>query len=365
MIYLDNAATTPLLPSVKEFLCESLEIFGNPSSPHKLGAEAREKLEEARNRLADLLGVRPENIVFNSGATEGNNTVLRGVLGRRGNVVISAIEHKSVSACAKYLSKKGIEIREVRVNSEGLVDLDHLGDLIDGDTLLVSIMHVSNEFGTIQPVGEISKICKEKGVPFHTDAVQALGKVDLNLEEVDYATFSAHKFHAPKGVGFLYVKGELEPLILGGGQERGLRSGTENLHGILAMVKALEEIHSSFEENVRRLEGLRNSFEELVEERLPGVRIVGKKAPRSPSISTLILPQKSGWEVVSRLSEEGVFCSAGSACTSGETVPNEHLMKMGYSFEEATRMTRFSFGLMNREEEIEEAVEKLVKATLS
>jgi len=364
MIYLDNAATTPLLPSVKERLLSVLDIFGNPSSSHRLGREAKERLEEARFKLASLLGIKGESIIFNSGATEGNNTIIKGISkGRKGSVVISAIEHKSVSVCAKHLS--GVEVREARVSSEGVVDVEHLYDLVDEETILVSVMYVSNEFGTVQPIGEVAKVCREKGVPLHTDGVQALGKISIDLQEVDFATFSAHKFHGPKGVGFMYVGRELEPLIVGGGQERGLRSGTENLHGILAMVETASEVCSSLEENRNRLRRLRDLFEGLVEERLPGVKIVGKSVDRSPSISAIILPKKSGWEVVSRLSEEGVMCSAGSACASGEIIPNEHLLKMGYSPEEATRMVRFSFGLMNREEEVEEAVYKLIKVLSS
>ncbi len=364
-VYLDNAATTPLLPEVKDFLCRSLDVFGNPSSPHGAGEEARELLELARENVASLLGVSPSEIVFNSGATEGNNTVLRSVLSRksRGNVVISSIEHKSVSAVARELARSGISVREAIVSKEGMVELEHLESLIDGDTLLVSVMSVSNEFGTVQPVREIAELCREKGVPFHTDAVQAIGKVRLSLEGVGYATFSGHKFHAPKGVGFMYLKEGMfiKPLLLGGGQERGLRSGTENLHSILAMAKALELIYKDFEKNTERLRQLRDSFERLLEEKIPGVRIVGKHARRNPSISAVVFPRRTGWEIVERLSREGVFCSSGSACSSGEVIPNEHLLKMGYSEEEATRMVRFSFGLLNTEEDVFSAVDRILK----
>ena len=364
-IYLDNAATTPLLPEVKNFLCRSLEVFGNPSSPHGAGEEARELLELARENVASLLGVSPSEIIFNSGATEGNNTVLRSVLSRKreGNVVISSIEHKSVSAVARELGRNGIVVREAITNKEGVVELEHLESLIDGDTLLVSVMSVSNEFGTVQPVREIAELCREKGVPFHTDAVQGVGKVKLSLEGVGYATFSGHKFHAPKGVGFMYLREGMfiEPILLGGGQERGLRSGTENLHGILAMAKAMELIYEDFEKNTERLRQLRDSFEKLLEEKVPGVKIIGKHAKRNPSISAVIFPRRTGWELVERLSQEGVFCSSGSACSSGEVIPNEHLLKMGYSEEEATRMVRFSFGLLDNEGEVHEAVERVVR----
>ncbi|WP_457600335.1 cysteine desulfurase family protein [Hydrogenivirga sp.] len=364
-IYLDNAATTPLLPEVRDFLCRSLEVYGNPSSPHLLGEEARELLELARENLASLLNVSPSEIVFNSGATEGNNTVLRSLLsgGRRGNVVVSAIEHKSVSATAAYLGKRGIEVREALVDKSGVVDLDSLSSLIDGNTLLVSVMSVSNEFGTVQPLRDTVELCEDRGVPLHTDAVQAAGKVRLSLDGVSYATFSGHKFHAPKGVGFMLVREDkrLEPLLLGGGQERGFRSGTENLHGILAMARALEVIYDNFEENTQKLRKMRDTFEELLLEEVPDAKVVGKHAPRNPSVSAVIFPRVAGSELVRRLSEEGVFCSAGSACSSGEVVPNEHLLKMGYTPEEASRMVRFSFGLMNTEEDVQEALEKLLR----
>jgi cysteine desulfurase len=356
-IYLDNAATTPLLPEVRDFLCRVLEVFGNPSSLHALGEEARELLEMARENVASLLGVEPECIVFNSCATEGNNTVVFGAVGeRRGNLVISAIEHKSVAVPARHLSRRGVEVREVRVDRNGLVDLDHLRDLLDEDTLLVSVVYVSNEFGTLQPVEEIAGICKERGVPFHTDAVQAVGKVRVNLEGVSFATFSAHKFHGPKGVGFLYTALPLEPLIWGGGQERNLRSGTENLPGILAMTKALEVVMENLQEFTSRLKRLRDRFEEALLEALPDAVVIGREVPRSPAISTVIFPRATGREIVRRLSERGVMCSAGSACSSGEDLPNPHLLAMGYTPEEALRAVRFSFGLLNTEEEVEEAV---------
>ncbi len=308
--------------------------------------------------MASILGVQPENIVFNSCATEGNNTVILGSVGERceGNVVISSIEHKSVSRPAHHLVRRGIEVREVRVSRHGVVDLDHLRELIDERTLLVSVMYVSNEFGTVQPVEEIARICEEKEVPFHTDAVQAVGKVHMNLEGVSFATFSGHKFHAPKGVGFLYMRDPVEPLLYGGGQERGLRSGTENLHGILAMSKALEVICEDLEANIKKLQSLRDRFEDLILEAIPDAEIVGRRSERSPAISTVIFPKFTGWEIVGRLSERGVMCSSGSACSSGEVLPNPHLLAMGYTPEEATRAVRFSFGLLTTEEEVEEAV---------
>ncbi|RLJ71105.1 cysteine desulfurase [Hydrogenivirga caldilitoris] len=364
-IYLDNAATTPLLPEVKDFMCRALELYGNPSSSHRIGEEARELLELARENIASFLNVLPSEIVFNSCATEGNNTVLRNVLylKRRGNIVISSIEHKSVKAVARELEKEGIELREAIVGTDGIVELEALQTLIDEDTLLVSVMSVSNEFGTIQPIHEISKLCMERGVPFHTDAVQALGKVNFSLQGVNYATFSAHKFHAPKGVGFMFVRegSVLKPLLLGGGQEGGLRSGTQNLPGILAMAKALELIYENLDENISKVEKLRDSFESLLLEKIPDVKIVGKYSRRSPSISAVIFPRGNSRDIVNGLSERDLFCSSGSACSSGEVIPNEHLIKMGFSQEEATRMVRFSFGLLNGEEEVSEAVDRILK----
>ncbi len=362
-IYLDNAATTPLLPGVKEIICNALDIWGNPSSPHAIGCEAREHLEETRRNIASILGVGPEEIIFTSCATEGNNTVLRSVIQEKdkGNIVVSSIEHKSVSAYVKYLSSEGFEVRQIRVNKEGVVDLEHLESLIDENTLLVSVMYVSNEFGTVQPIEDIARICSQRGIPFHTDAVQAVAKIKINLKDVTYATFSGHKFHAPKGVGFMVTREDIQPLLMGGGQERGRRSGTENLQGILAMGKALEIIYGDFRENVKKLRFMRDRFERLLLERIPDLKIVGYGVERNPSISAVIFPRLTGWEIVKRLSDLGLMCSSGSACTSGEVIPNAHLMSMGYSPEEAIRMVRFSFGLLNKEEEIDEAVEMILK----
>ncbi|NPA41037.1 MAG: cysteine desulfurase [Aquificae bacterium] len=360
-IYLDNAATTPLLPQVKEFIKDKLDLFGNPSSPHQLGIEAREALEKARNRLADLLGVKAQEVIFTSCATEGNNAILRNVTG--GNVVVSAIEHKSVSEVCKVLRDRGVEIREARVSKEGVIDLENLYKLIDKDTVLVSVMAVSNEFGTVQPIEEIANMCEEKDVPFHTDGVQALGKVPLDLKKVSYGVFSGHKFHAPKGVGFMVVKeyADFEPLLLGGGQERGMRSGTENLLGVLAMAKAGEIVLSKLEENFKRIGRMRDDFEKLLKERISGIKIVGENVERSPYISTILF-NLEGWKLVEKLSSVGVFCSSGSACFSGKEMPNTHLLKMGYSPIEAMGMVRFSFGLTNTEEEVFEAVDKIYKA---
>ncbi|HIQ30911.1 MAG TPA: aminotransferase class V-fold PLP-dependent enzyme, partial [Aquifex aeolicus] len=227
MIYLDNAATTPLLPQVKEVLKEALEVFGNPSSIHEVGVEASERLKRAREEIASVLGVNPSEVIFNSGATEGNNTVFMDLLlkRKRGNVIISPIEHKSVSKPALRLREFGIEVRVARVGKDGIVDPQSVEDLMDKDTLLVSLMSVSNEFGTVQPVEEVARLCAFRGIPFHTDAVQSLGKVDLPYSSFDFATFSGHKLHAPKGIGFMIARKPLAPLLLGGGQEMGMRSG--------------------------------------------------------------------------------------------------------------------------------------------
>jgi len=313
MIYLDNAATTPLLPQVKEVLKEALEVFGNPSSIHEVGVEASERLKRAREEIASVLGVNPSEVIFNSGATEGNNTVFMDLLlkRKRGNVIISPIEHKSVSKPALRLREFGIEVRVARVGKDGIVDPQSVEDLMDKDTLLVSLMSVSNEFGTVQPV--------------------------------------------EKGIGFMIARKPLAPLLLGGGQEMGMRSGTENLPAILALVEALKLTLA----NVNKIKGVRDTFERELAEKIPQAIVIGKHVRRSPAISAVIFPGIPGSEVVRRLSEEKVFCSSGSACVSGENVPNEHLLAMGYTREEAIGMVRFSFGLFNDEEEVSIAVERL------
>ncbi|AAC07111.1 cysteine desulfurase family protein [Aquifex aeolicus] len=363
MIYFDNAATTPVLPEVKNFLCKALDIYGNPSSVHTLGKFARSEIETARKTIANYLKVKPENIIFNSCATEGNNTIIRTILNNkdRGNVVLSAIEHKSVKEAIKFWANKSIEIREIKVNKNGVIDLEHLYHLIDSNTILVCVMYVSNEFGTIQPIQEIAKICSDKGVPLLTDAVQAIGKIPIELKNISYATFSGHKFHAIKGSGFLYISDEAnyEPLIVGGGQENGKRSGTENVVGILSLAKALEIIVSNFSRYQEQLKKLRDLFENLLLEALPDAQIVGKDAERSPSISSVIMPKFFGAEIVNKLSEKGIYCSTGSACLSGEYEPNKHMLKMGFSQEKALRMVRFSFGLLNKEEEVIECIERI------
>ncbi len=363
-IYLDHAATTPVREEVLEAMLPYLKnTFGNPSSMHVFGRESRRGLDEARAKVASSLGALPEEIIFTSGGTEANNLAIQGAVrgdSKKRHIITSAIEHHAVLDTVKYLGDHGLEATVLPVDSNGLVDPDDLNKAITDQTLVVSIMTANNEVGTIQPIEELGRICREKGVYFHTDAVQTIGHIPINLQElpVDMLSLSAHKFNGPKGVGVLYVrkKTRLKQLIFGGGQERKLRPGTENLPGIIGLGRAIELACENIEERKQRLIFLRDKLIARLLE-VEDVILNGhptRRLPGNVNISTLYV---EGESLLLSLDLKGIAASSGSACTSGALEPSHVLMALGLDHQTAHGSLRLSLGESNTEEQVDYVVE--------
>jgi cysteine desulfurase len=365
MIYLDYNATTPCDPRVVEAMLPFFrEHFGNPSSLHRFGQEARQAVEKARSVIARSIGARDEEIVFTSGGTESNNLAIRGVaqaLRKKGNhLVTSSIEHHAVLNVFRALEKEGFAVTYLPVDREGLVHPEDLKKALRPETILVSIMHANNETGVIEPIEELSRIVREHGAVFHTDAVQTVGKVPIQVDDlgVDLLSASAHKFYGPKGVGFLYIrKGtRLVPQILGGHHERGRRAGTENVPGIVGMAKALEIAQDEMHEEARRVGTLRDRLEEELQARIPDIVIVSHRAPRLYNTSLVLVEYVEGESLLLNLDFEGICVSSGSACTSSSLEPSHVLLACGYPHALAHGSIRFSLGKWTTEEEISRVV---------
>ena len=378
LLYLDNAATTPLRPEVTRAMASVLSdplMAGNPSSRHRLGARAREALEEARRQVAALVGARPERIIFTGSATEANNLALLGAAGARGrrggHLVVSAIEHPSVLEPAAALEARGYRVTRVRPGPDGVVDPEAVAAAVGDDTFLVSLMLVNNETGALQPVAEAARLARRRNpqVLVHSDLVQAAGRLPVDVEalDVDLASLSAHKIHGPKGVGALYVgpRARLEPLVFGGGQERGLRSGTENLPGIVGFGAAAELARRDLPESGRRLRRLSDRLiEGLTRGEVPA-HLLGPRDPerRAPHIVCVAYEGVRAETLANHLDQEaGVLVSVGSACSSHKARTSHVLLAMGVPEPLAEGAVRFSLGLMTREDEVEEAVRRTVQA---
>lgn len=361
--YLDNSATTKVLDSVKDLMVETLVVdYGNPSSMHGKGIEAENYIKEAKNRLAKILKVEGKEIIFTSGGTEANNLALIGaaMANRRAgkHLITSCIEHPSVTNVMKYLEEEGFRITYLPVNSNGLVELEKLAEAICEDTILVSIMYVNNEIGTVEPIEAIAKVIKEKkpDVLFHVDAIQAFGKYRIYPKRmgVDLLSVSGHKIHGPKGSGFLYVRSgvKMHPIIFGGGQQKGMRSGTENVPAIAGLGKAAEEIYQDLEQKVERLYALKEHFVEEIG-KMEGVRIhgpVGRDgAPHIVSVGFLGIRSEV---LLHALEEKGVYVSAGSACSSNKIAESAVLKGIGVGKEYMDSTIRFSFSFFTAEEEV-------------
>jgi cysteine desulfurase NifS len=368
-IYLDNNATTPVLDPVREAMLPYLQVaHGNPSSIHGSGRDARQAVENARRQVAKLIHARPRRIIFTGGGSEADNLALKGIaLAHREqerHIITSAIEHPAVLQTCQFLEKIGYRITYLEVDEDGRVDPGALQAVLTEDTVLVSIMMANNEVGTIQPIRELCSIAHERGVLFHTDAVQAAGKIEVDVEDldVDLLSLSGHKFHGPQGVGALYVrKGiELEPLIHGGKQEGGLRGGTENVPAIVGLGSAadlaLRAVHDA-----PKVEGLRDRLEEGIRELIPGARLNGHPEHRLPNTLNLTLPDLRGESLVLALDQHGVSLSSGSACKSGSPEPTHVLLAMGRSDEDAHCAVRFSLSSSTTEEDIAETVSALAR----
>lgn len=363
MIYLDNAATTEIHENVlKEMIPFLKEHYGNPSSMHRLGRVSNKAVKKVRKQIADLISAEPEEILLTSGGTESNNTVLYGIThANQGNhIITSSIEHEAILEPCKKLEKEGFEITYLPVNREGLVNPEDFKQSIKENTCLASIMFANNEVGTIQPIREISKICQEKKIFFHTDAIQAIGKVNINVKGlgVDLMSISSHKINGPKGVGALYIrKGiPMEPFIVGGGQENGLRSGTENVAGQVGFGKACQLAKENLEKNIIHFKNLRDTLVSKVLEEIPHVTINGHPEKRIPSNAHFSFLGVNGEDLIIKLDEEGIAASTGSAC-SVKTQKESHVLKsMGFSHDQIAGSLRLTVGTSNTILEIEKTV---------
>lgn len=362
-IYLDHAATTPVDPRVVEAIIPYLTAnFGNPSSIYQEGRTAKKAIEESREKVAAILGAAdPRELIFTSGGSEADNLAITGVAWayrEKGNhIITSAIEHHAVLETCKALEKHGFTVTYLPVDEYGLVDPEAVREAITDRTILVSVMHANNEVGTIQPLAEISRVAHEKGVLFHTDAVQTVGSIPVNLKElgVDLLSLSAHKFYGPKGVGALYVKKgiRLRRLIHGGAQERRLRAGTENVAGIVGLAKALELAVAGLEETMPRLIELRDYFINQVLARIDYVKLNGHPVKRLPGNIHLSFEFVEGESILLNLDRNGIAGSSGSACTSGSLDPSHVLLAMGLSHETAHGSLRLTIGKENTREQMD------------
>lgn len=365
-IYLDYAATAPVLPEVLDAMLPFfVSAYGNPSGIHANGRETRKAVELARRRTAGVLGAESREICFTSGGSESNNLAIQGTAfamrGKGNHIITSQIEHHSVLNTCRWLEKQGFRVTYLPVDADGTVNPENVRDAIRPETILVSIMTANNEIGTVQPVAQIGEICREKGVAFHTDAVQAVGMLRTDVREMnaDLVSLSAHKFHGPKGTGALYIrKGtRLDPLIHGGSQERGLRAGTENVPGIVGLGKAIETAEAEREENAARIRGLRKVLTDRILQNIPGARMNGHPEHRLPGNCHFSFPGTESEALLLRLDLAGISASGGSACTSGSVEPSHVLQAIGLKDEMLHSSIRLTIGRETTLKEIEKTAQ--------
>lgn len=367
-IYFDHAATTPVDKEVAALMHEYMtEKFGNPSSVHAFGREARKAVDEARDRVAALIGANANEIYFTSGGTEGDNMAIKGVAfanRKKGNhIITTSIEHHAVLHTCEYLEKQGFRVTYLPVDEYGMVRLDDVKQAITDDTILISVMFANNEVGTIQPIKEIGQLAREKGIYFHTDAVQAVGQVPIDVNEynIDLLTLSAHKIYGPKGIGALYVRRgvRIEALIHGGAHERNMRAGTENVPGIVGLGKAAEIAKRELPEKMAHLTRLRDRIIAGVTERIEHVKLNGHPQIRLPGNVNFSFLYIEGESLLLNLDLKGIAASSGSACTSGSLDPSHVLLAMGLSHEVAHGSLRLSLGRDNTDEDVDYLLEVL------
>lgn len=367
-IYFDNAATTPLSEPARAAFDTSSTRSSNASSPYEIGRTARMALDKARSEVAQTVGAHNDEIVWTSGGTEADNWALLGIalknLDNRGHFIVSAIEHHAILEPIETLRELGFSVDVAPVNSDGVLEVETLRALMRDDTLLVSTMHVNNETGVIQPIAQLAKIARENGALFHTDAVQALGKVPINVDEmgVDLMSLSAHKFGGAKGIGAFYIRRgvKMQALLRGGGQERGRRAGTENVPAIAAMGAAAKDARECFAQNVAHLNSLRERFEAGLRV-LEVAQINAETAPRAPHIVNVQLQNVRAESLAMKLDLMGIAVGTGSACASGALEPSHVLAAMGKTREEARSALRVSFGVQNTIDEVDEFLDVLIK----
>jgi cysteine desulfurase len=372
-IYMDHSATAPMAPQVLEAMLPYFsEKFGNASSLHSFGREAKEALEECREKVAGLLGADPEEVIFTSGGTESDNLALKGIAyrsrekGLGNHIITTAIEHPAILETCRKLENQGFSITYLPVTREGLIDLEVLESAIREETILISVMHANNEIGTIQPLEDIGKIAKEKEIYFHTDAVQTAGKIPIDVQkmELDLLSISAHKLYGPKGIGALYVrKGtRLDSIIQGGGHERNLRSGTENIPGIVGLAKAAELAQQDMMIESERLLRLRDRLAGLVLDQVKDAWINGTMTQRLPSNLNFGFRYVEGESLLMFLDSKGIAVSTGSACSSHKLEPSHVLMALGLPAEECHGSLRITMGRSNTEEDIDYVGSAIVEA---
>ncbi len=365
-IYVDHNATTPLDPRVLDEMLPFLrDDWGNPSSVHWAARGPKAALDQAREQVAALLNAAPLEIVFNSTGTEGDNHAIKGTAlarKKKGNhIITTVVEHPAVMNTCKYLEKEGFEVTYLKVDSLGMLDLDELRAAIRPETILITIMYANNETGVIFPIPEIGEIAREKGITFHTDAVQAVGKIPIDVKtlKVDLLTLSGHKLYGPKGTGALFVRRgvRLVPLLHGGHQERNRRGGTENVAGLVGLGKACDIARETMDESVARMKALRDRLEKGLMEKIPDIKINGDPEKRLPNTANISFEYVEGESLLLNLDMRGVAASSGSACTSGSLEPSHVLLAMSLSHEMSHGSVRFSLGRHNTEEEIDYIVE--------
>ena len=368
MIYLDNAASTQIHEDVLNSMLPYLkEQYGNPSSIHRYGRLAHKAIEKARKQIASLINAEPSEILLTSGGTESNNTALRGIAMKNisGQIITSSIEHDAILEPCKKLEQNGFDVDYLPVNKFGMVDSSVLKSHISDKTILVSIMFGNNEVGTIQLISELSKTCNENNIPFHTDAVQAVGKIPLDVKKlgIDLLSISSHKLYGPKGIGALYIKNgiDIDPVILGGGQERGLRSGTENVANIVGFGKACEIAKNNLNENITQMKKLRDNLVEKVLNEIPEVILNGHPQSRLPNNAHFTFLGVNGEDLIIKLDEYGIAASTGSACSVNTQKASHVLQAMGFSLEQITGSLRLTIGIFNDQKEIDQTVGILKK----
>ncbi|MBI5099572.1 MAG: cysteine desulfurase [Nitrospirae bacterium] len=368
MIYLDNNATTPLAAKVVLAMDKCLkDNFGNPSSAHSYGAKARTAVEKARMQLADLIGASLNEIIFTSGGTEANNLAIFGTAKRfkSGHIITSCIEHPAVLKPLKYLEQQGFRVTYLPVDKYGFVSADSLIQNLRKDTILITIMHSNNETGIIQPIAEIGKIANDRGIVFHSDAAQSVGKVTVNVKKLgtDLLTIVSHKFYGPKGIGALYKRKdlELEPILYGASHEKGLRPGTENVCSIVGLGKAAEIAKKELKGRVYNMKYLSKMLYDELCKQIPGIKLNGHPSKKLPNTLNISFPNIMGSVLLEKLKNE-VAASTGSACHEGRHTPSPVLKAMGLSDKRALSAVRFSLGRDTTERQIKIAVTSIVKA---
>ena len=369
-IYVDNAATTKVDSEVlKEMLPYLSEEYGNPSSIYSLGRNTKKAIEEAREKVAKVLNAKTNEIYFTAGGSESDNTTLKGVAyanRKKGNhIITSKIEHPAILDTCKFLEKEGFDITYIDVDENGIIKLDELEKAITDKTILISVMFANNEIGTIQPIKEIGEIAKKHKVFFHTDAVQAVGNVKIDVQDmnIDLLSMSGHKFHGPKGVGALYVRSNVkfDKILNGGHQEKNKRAGTENISGIVGMGKAIEMAYENIDEHIKEMTELRNYYFDEVSKNIPYIKINGDLKNRLPGNTNISFRFIEGESLLINLDLKGICASSGSACTSGSLEPSHVLLAIGLSHEIAHGSLRVTFSKYNTKQDVDYVVQNLIE----